>query len=974
MNPLEFLAAVLPPTGLYCAVSIDDKTKTLKEQKFASTLPELLQLTDRFNSEERGAFFAVANYNNAKSRTADNTASMRSFFLDMDVGEKTKKTDRPKYKKQADAVGALAKFLSATGLPDPWIVSSGGGVHVYWPFTEAVSIPEWKIAAGNLVRLCHQHEMLVDYGVTADAARVLRMPGTANWKKDTAVMAKVRVVGAPAQHDFAALCETILSTLKEPVTVGVSRETLNVPGTRLAAPKTPSLTNAFSNRVAHFKVIMDHTVRGGGCGQLGFYLNNADDDGMEPLWRGWLSIASLCEDRDTGTKFLTKLHPYTTARMQSKLRDIKGPYPCTKFDTENPGICTTCPHWGKITNPLALCSSTATDTTEKEVTLAAVNSTPALVVTRPTPPRGYAYGTKGGIYRKVTSLDAEGIEQTANKQLLPYDLFAVDILNAGEEGHLVQMVATRPEGQVVVLLPQRSVVSKDDTVKFLAQQNIIASYGAGNDQHLFNYVRGCVEEVSSQRRAVIVPDSYGWQKDNTFVLNSCVYSPTGEKFVPTPKLVNLNGITTPDGSIENWKRVVQLLINKEHHDVLAMACIAFGSPLMKFSIHKALTFHIGSSDSGTGKSLALNLVASVWGASNYIMSTGSSGVMQKHRAGTLRNLPLVIDEVTNLNNKDSFEWLGEFLLDMTAGAGKDRMKASANEERVNITHWQSLMLLASNTHVTDYFAGVRNKASDGQLMRLLELKMTQKLQWTASELQILTMLPSNYGWAGRVYVQWLVRNVDTARGVYQRVLEDLTKRWKLSSDKRFWLAGVSACVAGAILVGTKYANIIDLPVQGIIDAFKVILDQAQTAVAASARDAEDILNSYTREFYGQFVVVRINDSTKTLESSFGSNAVIDQTITRSQVRGRVEHDVVPGHVNYFIEENQMKAWCSHMSYGYSDFQRQLEKKFVVIYCKKDLLSKTKGPPMRVQAIKITRPETTAAIETAENAQQKIPVE
>jgi hypothetical protein len=48
-----------------------------------------------------------------------------------------------------------------------------------------------------------------------------------------------------------------------------------------------------------------------------------------------------------------------------------------------------------------------------------------------------------------------------------------------------------------------------------------------------------------------------------------------------------------------------------------------------------------------------------------------------------------------------------------------------------------------------------------------------------------------------------------------------------------------------------------------------------------------------------------------------------------------------------------------MSYGYSDFKEQLEKmpNFVVEECKPNMLSKTRGPALRVNALKITRPIT-----------------
>jgi hypothetical protein len=91
---------------------------------------------------------------------------------------------------------------------------------------------------------------------------------------------------------------------------------------------------------------------------------------MEPLWRAHLSIAQKCEDGEKASVWLSSLHPYDEDRMRTKLAEIKGPYPCTKFDSENPGVCTGCAHWGKITNPLALGRDTAISVQAKEVVVA----------------------------------------------------------------------------------------------------------------------------------------------------------------------------------------------------------------------------------------------------------------------------------------------------------------------------------------------------------------------------------------------------------------------------------------------------------------------------------------------------------------------------------------------------------------------------------------------------------------------------
>ena len=46
-----------------------------------------------------------------------------------------------------------------------------------------------------------------------------------------------------------------------------------------------------------------------------------------------------------------------------------------------------------------------------------------------------------------------------------------------------------------------------------------------------------------------------------------------------------------------------------------------------------------------------------------------------------------------------------------------------------------------------------------------------------------------------------------------------------------------------------------------------------------------------------------------------------------------------------------------MSYGYKDFKEGLEKlpNYKINYVRKDMLSKTRGPTMRVNVMQITRP-------------------
>ena len=428
-----------------------------------------------------------------------------------------------------------------------------------------------------------------------------------------------------------------------------------------------------------------------------------------------------------------------------------------------------------------------------------------------------------------------------------------------------------------------------------------------------------------------------------------------EATIPMPGLENINRSTVQHGSLEDWRKLWNVFIKKEMHTMLAVAVDSFGSPLMKFTEYEGFVWHIGARNSGTGKSLTLSLKAGVWGHPlHYRTGTGTSPVAMQQRAGLLNSLPLLIDEITTKQRND-MEWAPAFIFDMAEGKGKERMESGANKERINNTTWSSTCTMTSNTILTDYMCGVRQHSSQGELLRMLEWTPHQKLHWSSEERRLLNNVKTCYGVAGEVWVRWLVQNPDTAREMVKRISSKLIEEFKFSDDERYWNAGCTVIVAAAILLGEKYANIIDLPVRAIVDALKVLVDRARSNIKRSVMSVEDVLNSYTRENYGGFIVIRKADGR--LNVSWGDGETVDKSITRSKVLGRVEHGVVePGWTEYYIEEQLMKRHCVAMSYGYDEFREQIAQRFTTTFVKKDMMARTNGPNMRVNAIHIRRPQ------------------
>lgn len=962
MTPQDFLAAVLPPPeyGYYCVAELSSKRK---KHAFVETVEAAATQANLFDKQRYNTYFALATYESNTSREASNARWVRSFFVDIDCGV------GHAYSDSQQGAQALAAFVSSSGmasLPAPIVVSSGGGIHAYWPLTEPVSIFAWKLVAERFKKLCKERGLLIDNTVTADAARVLRVPGTTNWK-DPKNPRTCRIVfagdGATTLDAFAQAVGAIDGEPQQ-----TSLQPLVIPGVKPRAADNAVGVKLLQNSAVHFRVLLTQTTEGKGCAQLGYYVDHAQEEGLEPLWRGLLSIAKACEDGVKGGELLSSLHPYDTDRLQQKWREIKGPYPCTKLNTENPGVCEACPHWGKITNPLALARETHVDNAPKVVELVSevtsADEEPAIptLVNRPPPPLGFAYGKHGGVYEEAhdrSDPDARPVMHL----VLPFDFFVVDILNQGGE-HQVHMVAMRPEGTQTVTIPQRTAVAKDDLCKALAFHNILAANRG--DQRLFNYVRGCIENASANKAALRVPSQFGWQADDAFVLDSKILTPGQETLTPLPGLENIVRVTKPGGSLDGWRHVVNTLIKYKLNDILAIMTIGFGAPLMKFTSFDGLTFHVGSSESGTGKSVSLEMAASIWGhPTRYMVGKDTSGVAMQQRLGLLNSLPLICDEITQKNRKD-FEWFPGFVFDMTDGKGKERMEGGSNRERVNTTYWSTIALVSSNTHIMDYFSS-RKHSSQGEIMRLLELQMNKRLE-TPPDLDdaLKNHLPRNYGVAGVRYARWLVDNQATARDVVRMVEEDLKHSMQETADERFWIAGVAACLAGGVLAGKNYADVIDLPLRAIKASFGRMVSSARTVARTSKREADDILNAYTREFYGKFVVVRKLPGG--VSATLGESLQIDESLTRTEVCGRVERGFTPGRTDFFIEEQLLKRFCASMSFGYSDFKTQMSAKYQAHPTKKDMLKGTKGPAMNVNVLKISVPSRDD-----EDAEGQVPV-
>jgi len=110
----QFYEKALPSQGVYCVAGIEQTTKKIT-QRFAETLDQLTEIIERFKQQKLNVFVALATFEGF-SRKADDALFLRSFFIDLDVGQE--KADQGRgYASKDEAHSALLEFVEVKELP-----------------------------------------------------------------------------------------------------------------------------------------------------------------------------------------------------------------------------------------------------------------------------------------------------------------------------------------------------------------------------------------------------------------------------------------------------------------------------------------------------------------------------------------------------------------------------------------------------------------------------------------------------------------------------------------------------------------------------------------------------------------------------------------------------------------------------------------------------------------------------------------
>ena len=910
---MTFLEKILPTEGLYC-VAMAYPNGGFKHY-FLDTVEDVQAKVDQLDAQGKTVFVAQASFTpeareNAEfntglprglskeerkaqrlpERTQPNTVALRNFFFDIDCGfDKSGKVKD--YETQKLAVDALKTFIGETGLPFPSIVSSGNGLYAHWAMDKDVPSTQWKTIARILKATAVAYGFRTDPMRTADSASVLR-PCGATHRKDPKNLKTVTLVKEAPAIDFMSFTQLLSKAAKKKKVDVTPANAPNVADINAEfyegiSDGPPSSIVKVAEKCLQFKAFKETKWQAG-----------------EPHWYASLGVMVFCEDGQEYIHEWSSGNPnYDKAATQAKadqyLSSGAGPSTCSQFGSINPEGCIGCPHNGKIKSPIVL---------GRPEPIALVEETDDGSEVEPTTPQGFRR-TEDGLHYE---------EEGRWFRFYDQDLYVDRIAFDESVGHQVAVVKhTLPHDGEMEFSLRSSLIHDPKALLTYFSDNNVHVIGAKEKKTMVAYMESHMAMLQRRQKMTLLTNQMGWKnldtKEPLFVLGKKLFHADGRiedaslaRNVPTAA----SGFRSK-GDLNKWVDGTKLF-NKPGMEAHAFALLCgFAAPVMKFTgFGGAMISMVG--ESGSGKTLVLRMAQSIYGFHEALMNLrDDTRNMLISRLGVYGNLPMTVDEITNIDGVE----LSDLVYRVTQGRDKGRLDKNSTEKKV-LNQWNTIAMVTTNSSLVDKLSGAKHDAS-AEMNRLFEYRVdevegftgdaTSDLWWTLHE---------NFGFAGERYVGWLAQNTRRIKDDLAKVQAKIDKAAGIRGDERYWSAIAATAIYGGLVA--KNLGLIKFDVGRVMAWAVKTIKEMRGEKDTLCTDAIGILGQFLDEYANNRLIV----SGKTVG---GAMCTILQE-PRGQLVSRVEADA---HRLYFGRAF-FKTWLTRKYGAYGKTSRELKEAGVLM--------------------------------------------
>jgi len=789
MDTATFLKTILPTRGVIFVAKIKrrpghpkgDQTIQYPVADADEAADKALELNSKYPADN--VYYAMASYKEviykkagdfeyASGRTQSNALNVKSLWLDWDVGKEGA------YATREEALAGIKQYVTETGLPTPVIVSSGYGIHTYWPFTEEVTAAEWESIAAYQRLIWRHLGLKVDAACDKDCARVLRPTGTHNRRtgqEDRLVKVVSKTVPALPAMEYKRLlkgcCDRLgLSALvKNDIPEFMRGDTSNIEDMR------PEFAKSYAKNIVKF------------CKQIAEFSENGGES--EPLWYANLGVLKHAEDGQHYAHVWGSNHPgYDEGQTQTKFDQWNtGPTTCDKFRELNPSACAGCSH--KCKSPIQLGLEEETKAPEP---VAIVPEEPEHVEEAPFNlgafwPKNYVYDKDADtVFVNAKNPDTGLVE----RQKMATPLFYPVAMLRLEDGTFGFRMHMEVRGKIREFQLPLKALSEAKALKVQLVSNQIHVY---NKEAALAYINSIMVSMRRAQQEIHTYKQMGWHHDGkAFLIGDTLITATetrkvllGESF--PSEVASCFGI---NGSKEDWISAVNTLYNQKHGEPYQFAvCAAFAAPLndmLGFSEWCGIPYALTSTLSGYGKSTVNKIALSIWmKQSRSVVVSESTPKAILGMASAFGNLPFLLDEATSYL-KDPKD-LSDTLYALSNGAPRLGM-TNGGHLRQALPSWNTSVAITGNRNMMHQVT--ENKLNpEATQMRIFEIDLEgypriEAMDKNSKEYELhnaehahlaRTIVEDSYGHIGVEWIRFLMANREEVRARLRKVSIGMSK-------------------------------------------------------------------------------------------------------------------------------------------------------------------------------------------------------
>ena len=897
--------------------------------RFAESLDELNNIIEDLKTRHTNIFIAPGSFV-GHSRKADSSAFLRSFFIDLDVG-----ADKD-YSSKAEALEALDFLIQEAELPEPVRIDSGGGVHAYWLFDSDVPSAEWKLYAEKFKAKVQEY-IPIDPVVTADVSRIMRAPFTFNYKYDPPQLTSV-LSEELSVYEFADF-KQYLGEITTPAAIlatipkGLDEDTKKL--------------MKMDNIETLFDTIATRSMEGSGCAQIKFIIENAATL-PEPLWHSGLSIARQCVDWEEAIHELSREYPQYNAQNTVKKANetYNKPHSCDVFNGRNPGICGTCPHRGRITNPLSLGRHFKETVPATEEVSVRQEQASKEIPDFPEYLRPFARGVNGGIYYiPPAKIGKDGGKiQDDPVLLVAHDLYPIKRMYSQQDGECLMMKLVLPnDGSREFNLPMKYVYSVDKLKEVLGSVGV--SFIPTHIQQLMLYIVKWSQYMITANQAEQMRMQMGWTEEKDgFVVGHAEIKSDGRvmRSASSPMINSQAKLVKQHGEYELWQKAANRLNEPGFEMHMFGMMLGFGSPLMHLTTTSgaAVCFTGGSGNAKTG---ALYACMSIYGDPKGLSldnekGATSNGFVQWYLG--LKNIPFGLDEASNYKP----EWVSEVIHKISQGKGKVRMQSMVNAVREIEQPASMIGFMTSNQSLYNKLE-IYKSSPDGEMARLIEFvikrpKQLDGVKGAETGRDIFNVFRNNYGHAVYRYIPHVYKQGDKyVRHLIDKWIARFSKDFKSDSTYRFYENIIGTSFAGAELA--VEAGIIQVDLERVyLKVLNEVLDIRDGTTKINEVDYEGVIGEFMNRFKANTLV--INDGRVYSEPQQSLIARVDLTTGV-----------------YYVSKTEFKKYLAMLQVSSRDFEAEAKKNGMLNFNGKQRLSTGSGwqsNPINVYGFTLSIPD------------------